>query len=231
MEATMPYEEDRESFFARLQPSMTRRTFSLIKLAYQMAKFNHRWQRRKQTDENGEPIRYFEHLRGVALILIDEVGCCMPAMVIASLMHDSLEDTRDVSEDDLETWFGSYGMEVCRIVRLLSKKPGVNYLERLAALGDWKVLLIKACDRLHNLRSLEGTGESFQRKIATETLEHHLTLLGAMFQTIPTCYMKSAARIMFEMEDLAKKYAPPEIIAKHDAPFPHWSLHRLAFGD
>ena len=220
-------EEDRQSFFSRLDPTMSRRALSFIKLAYQIAKFNHRWQTRKQTDAKGEPIRYFEHLRGVALILIDEIGCQIPEMIIAALLHDLLEDTKNVTEDDLEIWFGEYGMEVCRLVRLLSKKPKVDYLSRLSIFGDWRVLLLKACDRLHNLRSLEGTDQKFQRKIADETLQHYLCLLGHVFTALPLRYIEATARAMFEIERLAEKHASPDLKRPNGERPPHWRFARL----
>ncbi|MFH1047999.1 MAG: HD domain-containing protein [Patescibacteria group bacterium] len=199
-------EENLTTLFDRLTPHFLRRDLSLIKLAYQLAKYNHRWQTRKQTDEHGEPIRYFEHLRGVTLILLDEIGCYWPDMVIAALMHDTLEDTKNVNDTDLEVWFGIYGLEVSRIVRLLSKVPKDGYLERLDTFGDWKVRLIKACDRLHNLRSLAGTEPNFQHKIADETREHYIHLLGEMLQTMPERYLPGALKIMDEIEQLTNFY-------------------------
>ncbi len=79
--------------------------FALIELedeAYSIAKSGHRGQyRRKQTTALGLPVRYFEHLRAAALLLIDEGGeefeslpvLVQATLVIACLYHDLAEDT------------------------------------------------------------------------------------------------------------------------------------------
>lgn len=198
--------ENFAAFFARLENLFSEHDLSLIRLAYQLGKYNHRWQTRKGKDENGAPIRYFEHLRGVALILIDDVGCYRPEMIISALMHDILEDVENVGEHDLYYWFGNYGAEVSRIVRLLSKKPEDGYLDRLRMYGDWKVLLIKSCDRLHNLRSLVCTEPEFQLKTATETRNHYIHLLDTMLPRIPKAYCWAAFDVIEHIEELTDYY-------------------------
>src|SRR4051794_24812158 len=58
-----------------------------INFAYQLAKSAHRGQMRVGKD------RYFEHLRAVTLILLDEVHITDPSIIKAALLHDSMEDT------------------------------------------------------------------------------------------------------------------------------------------
>ncbi len=197
---------------------------SQIKGAYKKAKDCFRGHLRKQTDEQGSPIRYFEHLRGAALILMDDAQCLLPEMIIATLMHDALEDTRDVNEDDLQYWFYPYGWEVLRIVRILSKSPGNDYLRRMRTFGDWKILLVKACDRLHNLRTLDGCTREFQLKQAHETRDHYIHLLAGMIKRMPTCYIPGSLKILDEIEQLTNRYHDdnpwiPETIPEH------WKAH------
>lgn len=50
---------------------------------------------RKELGPDGKPLRYFEHLRRTALILID-AGFTSPDLIITALLHDSIEDSEEV---------------------------------------------------------------------------------------------------------------------------------------
>ena len=76
--------ETRESFFQRLDPYFPPSVLRDVQVAYTLAKFGHRAQTRKELDTEGHPLRYFEHVRRVALILIDEVHIVQREMVPAS---------------------------------------------------------------------------------------------------------------------------------------------------
>ena len=137
-----------------------------VEVAYALAKHAHRAQTRKELDDEGRPLRYFEHLRGTALIAIEELDLVEPEIIISALMHDALEDTRDISAPMLEHLFGA---EVAKIVLLLTKDPKEGYYERLLHWGTEKVWLVKGCDRLQNLRHLKDTTPAFQAKQLAET--------------------------------------------------------------
>lgn len=172
MEAT--HQENRESFFARIQPWMAPSEILDVEFAYMMAKFGHRAQFRKEKNDDGNPIRYFEHVRRVAIILLDELHCRDHQMVCAALLHDTLEDTKDVSAHMLEHLFGS---EVTKTVKLLSKVPKENYYQRLLDLGNQKIWTIKGCDRLDNLRSLQAGSLEFQKKQIEDTRRNIFPML------------------------------------------------------
>lgn len=160
--------ENRESFFARLTPFMAPSELRNIEIAYMMSKYGHRGQTRKELDGNGDPIRYFEHPRRVAIILMDELSVHDPDMICAALLHDSLEDTKDVTEGILEHL---YGANIVKMVKLLSKLPKEGYYDRLMRFGNPAVWIIKCADRLDNLRSLEQTPVEFQEKQVVETTQ------------------------------------------------------------
>lgn len=176
--------ECRETFFKRLEPFFAPSILLDIKLAYILAKHGHRAQFRKETDETGEQIRYFEHVRRVALILFDEARCTRPEMIISALLHDGIEDTRDLTAEMIEHVFGS---EVVSIVKILSKTPKEGYLERFMMCKDWRPFVIKACDRLDNLRSLNGESISkeFRQKQICETREKYIPLFEMMIELTP----------------------------------------------
>lgn len=156
-----------------------------IELAYALAKYWFRAKFRKEIDNEGHEIRYFEHLRRVALILIDEIKLADSKMIIAALCHDSLEDTRseDLAAAQIEKRFGR---DVIWMVKLLSKVPREGYLERLISFGDWRVLILKACDRLDNLRTLHYGSIEFQQKQIKETREKYYPVFNRMVEIAPS---------------------------------------------
>lgn len=91
-----------------------------------LAKFGHRAQLRKEV-VNGVNVRYFEHVRKVALIMLDcncfpkDIVC--PEAIQAALLHDILEDTEDITAEMLELIFGK---EVAFEVMMLTKRKGTS---------------------------------------------------------------------------------------------------------
>jgi len=175
--------ENRETFFQRLKPFFVPSTLLDVELAYTLAKFSHRSQVRKEVDGEGQPVRYFEHIRRVALVLIDEAKIINREMVIASLLHDGMEDTRDLTPAMIEHCFGP---DVTQMVMTLSKVPKDGYLERFYTSTDWRVYLIKACDRLDNVRSLSQASPAFQAKQIAETRDKYYSLFDRMVSLTPT---------------------------------------------
>lgn len=145
-----------------------------VEIAYALAKHAHRWQERKELDSEGHPIRYFEHLRATALVLIDELDVFDHELIITCLMHDSIEDTTDINAPMLEKLFGG---NVARMVKMLTKGPKEGYYDRLHRYADANTLVVKTCDRISNLRTLGGCSPEFQQKQIKETSEVLLPIL------------------------------------------------------
>lgn len=184
--------ENRETFFRRLQPFFGPSTLYEIELAYILSKHGHRAQVRKELDTAGDPVRYFEHVRRVTLILIDEVQCVRAEMVCAAILHDAFEDTREITPGLVERFLGR---EVTSIVKVLSKDPKEGYLDRFAVCTDWRPYLIKGCDRLHNLRSLTNTTPEFQKKQLEETVTKYYRLFDRMVTLAPIEHRDGASRL------------------------------------
>lgn len=198
--------ENRETFFARVQPFFPPSTIRGIELAYYLAKHGHRSQVRKEKDAEGNPLRYFEHVRGVTLILMDEAKCMHPEMIIASLLHDSIEDTRDLTPELIEHAFGT---DVCCIVKTLSKTPKEGYIERLNMCQDWRTLTVKACDRLHNLRSLlaDGVAPEFVLKQTKETMSKYYPIFDKLLELTPRSHLKDISYIRDEVRKTTERCA------------------------
>lgn len=173
----------------------------LIRKAFDIALDAHKDQRRK----SGEP--YIYHPIAVAKIVAKEIG--LGAMSIAcALLHDVIEDS-DYTYEDLKKIFGE---RIASIVNGLTKisimnhqnisVQSENYRKLLLTLSeDFRVILIKIADRLHNMRTLESMTPDKQKKIASETV----------YIYAPMAHRLGLYNIKSELEDLSLKYNNPEV--------------------
>ena len=182
--------ENRATFFARLEPVLAPSDLLDIHLAYTLAKFGHRSQKRKELGPDGLPIRYFEHPRRVAIILMDEVRIIESGLICATILHDCPEDTRDVTPAIIEHCFGP---RVAMTTKILSKTPPEGYLDRFNTCTFWWPYIAKGCDRLDNLRSLPGTKPEFRAKQVNETREKYFPLFDRMMHLVPIKHRERAA--------------------------------------
>ncbi len=154
-----------EIFIKKLKHKVTPGEIELIRRAYEQAKSGHRGQPR----DGGE--RYFEHPKGTALILIDELQIYDSEMIIAALLHDIVEDTWLLSPEAIGDFFG---VRVAYLVSMVTKKKNATpeekqlYLDNIAA-SDEDVRIIKLADRLHNIRSLGTCTRQKQLRQLNET--------------------------------------------------------------
>lgn len=196
--------ENHKSFFDRLVFLSLEDRLD-VELAYALAKYWFRSKYRKELDKDGHKVRYFEHLRRVVLILVDELKLADPKMIITALCHDALEDTKeeDLAGIQIEKRFGK---EVIWMVKLLSKVPPEGYLERLDAFADWRVLLIKACDRLDNLRSLKAGSLEFQHKQIEETRIKYYPIFDKLVSMCSAEHVKRAAYLRDQIHNIADNF-------------------------
>ncbi|MEK7286264.1 MAG: bifunctional (p)ppGpp synthetase/guanosine-3',5'-bis(diphosphate) 3'-pyrophosphohydrolase [Nitrospirota bacterium] len=158
-----------------------------------------------QTRQSGEP--YIHHPLEVAMLLTQL--SLPPSSIIAALLHDLIEDT-PVTCEDIEKKFGK---EVATLVsgvtkigqiefRSLEEKQAENFRKMIVAVAqDFRVLLIKLADRLHNMRTLSALSEEKQKRIAQETMEIYAPLANRL----GIGWMKS------ELEDCALRYLKPDV--------------------
>lgn len=171
----------------------------ILRLAYDFAAEAHRGQFRK----SGEP--YIIHPLYVAYLLAEMKADL--ATITAGILHDVPEDT----ERTLEDLKKEFGTEVANLVKGITKLGKIKYrgLERyrenlkkmfLAMAMDVRVIFIKFCDRLHNMRTLDYLPEEKQQRIAKETLEIYAPIAGIL----------GIWRLKWQLEDLCFKYLYPE---------------------
>jgi GTP diphosphokinase / guanosine-3',5'-bis(diphosphate) 3'-diphosphatase len=196
--------ENHETFFERLKPFFAPSVVRKIELAYMLSKYAHRAQvRRDEIDEQGDPVRYFEHVRRATLIGIDLAKIVRTDTIIPLVLHDTLEDTR-LTPEIIEDCFGA---EVCGIVKVLSKVPKDGYLDRFFVSTDWRPYFCKACDRLDNLRSMTyvPTPVEFRRKQVTETRDKYFRLFDRMVVLTPEEYRDGVRRLRDEVHQVCEE--------------------------
>ncbi len=170
-----------------------------IKNAYAYAKAYHEGQLRK----DGSP--YVTHPLEVAH-LVAELGLDADS-IMAALMHDTIEDT-SATYDEVAHRFNK---KVADLVEGVTKLTRVQYtsveekqMENLrkmlmAMAKDIRVILIKICDRVHNIRTMEYQSERKQREKALETLEIYT----------PIAHRLGMQRMKWELEDRSLKFLDP----------------------
>jgi len=173
----------------------------LIRKAFDIALDAHKDQRRK----TGEP--YIYHPIEVAKIVANEIGLGATSIACA-LLHDVIEDS-EYTYEDLKKIFGK---NIADIVNGLTKisvmnqqnisVQSENYRKLLLTLSeDFRVILIKIADRLHNMRTLESMHPAKQKKIASETA----------YIYAPLAHRFGLYSIKSELEDLSLKYNNPDV--------------------
>ncbi len=181
--------------------SRHRKKVDIITKAFNFAKQAHKGVRRL----SGEP--YIMHPIAVAQIACEEVGLGSTS-ICSALLHDVVEDT-DYTVEDIENIFGS---KIAQIVDGLTKISGGIFGEQASAQAenfkkllltmsdDIRVILIKICDRLHNMRTLQSQPANKQYKIAGETLYIYAPLANRL----------GLYKIKGELENLSFSYEHPE---------------------
>lgn len=172
---------------------------AVIDKAYALAEKAHRGVARK----SGEP--YITHPLNVAALLID-LGLDTES-IAAALLHDVVEDT-EVSLANLKSEFGEEITALVDGVTKLGKitfstmeeQQAENLRKMLLAMSqDIRVMLIKLCDRLHNMRTMDAMPEQKRRDKALETMEVYA----------PIAHRLGMNNVQEELEDHSLQYLDP----------------------
>jgi GTP pyrophosphokinase len=163
-----------------------------------------------QLRRTGEP--YVTHPIAVAGIVAD-LGLDAPT-IAAALLHDAVEDTGVTTQ-----WLAKeFGEQVTAVVDGVTKLDRLEFDSKeaqqaatirkmfIAMAQDWRVLLIKLADRLHNMRTISVMPMARQRSIAQETLDVYA----------PLAHRLGVQQVKWQLEDLSfatlhpKRYAEIE---------------------
>ncbi len=188
-----------EPLLAIVRSNDPRADLALLERAYTTAERCHQGQWRK----SGDP--YITHPLAVTTILA-ELGMTVPTLC-AALLHDTIEDTSYT----LAQLRDDFGGEVAALVDGVTKLDKVKYGDSaqaetirkmvVAMSKDIRVLVIKLCDRLHNMRTLRHVKAETQERKARETLE--------IFA--PLAHRLGMNTIKWELEDLAFSTLHPKV--------------------
>ena len=187
------------SFFKKAKSYLEYKDLKKIQKAYTFAFYSHDGQQRRDGSN------YITHPVEVAAILLELR--MDPDTICAALMHDVLEDC-DVNKGNLRELFGEDVAEIVDGVSKLGKLDITARMDRdannlqkmmLAISKDVRVVLVKICDRLHNMRTIEHLPRSKQIKKSKETIE----LYGPLALRIGMQDIRS------ELEDLAFRCIHP----------------------
>lgn len=204
---------------ASLKRCTNQEEYDLVVKAFDFANEAHKDVRRR----SGEP--YILHPIAVAMIVASDIGLGYQS-ICAALLHDVVEDT-DYTKEDIERHFGK---EISLLVEGLTKikfaldnnDKGIekisqaekheksdktvsaqaeNYKRILLTLNDdFRIVLIKMADRLHNMRTIQYMPEYKREKILSET----------MVVFIPLAHRLGFYLIKTEMENIWLQYKEPE---------------------
>src|SRR5258708_18482962 len=171
----------------------------IVSRAYDYSVRAHEGQKRK----SGDP--YFVHPASVAGI-ITELRLDI-ASICAGLLHDVVEDTlRTLADVEKE-----FGEEVAFLVDGVTKLSKINFTSKedrqaenlpkmvVAMARDIRVLLVKLCDRLDNMRTLDFMGSDAQERIARETMDIYAPLANRL----------GIQAFKSELEDLSFRWLGP----------------------
>ena len=188
-----------EKLVEAIQASGKAYNMEMIQKAYDLANNAHRGVCRR----SGEP--YICHPLAVARLVLD-LGMDTES-IAAALLHDVVEDT-PTTLDDLKAAFGE---EVALLVDGVTKLTKIQFsnIEELQAENlrkmllamsrDVRVMIIKLCDRLHNMRTGDAWPEQKRRDKARETMEVYAPIANRL----------GILNVKEELEDRSLHYLDP----------------------
>lgn len=184
----------------------------LIKKGLFVAYLSHLGQLRKSGQQ------FIIHPVSVAVILSKSGADCHS--IIAGLLHDTVEDT-ELTFDDIEYLFNDDirkivegETKVSKIPKLMRRKkiPNRHCIERakleqnenlrnmfISMADDWRIIIVKLADRLHNMRTLQYMSHEKQIEISKETLN--------LF--VPLAHRLGLWKYKIELEDLSFQFINP----------------------
>ncbi len=168
---------------------------SLLSSAYYLANKAHQGQKRKSGED------YIQHSLHTAYVLT-QIKADINT-VAAGILHDVPEDTKHTLKEIKQ----KFGEDIYNLVKGVTKLGTLKYrgeekyrenLRKMfvAMAKDVRVIFIKFCDRLHNLRTLEALPPNKQNRISKETLEIYAPIAGLL----------GMWRLKWQMEDICFKF-------------------------
>lgn len=126
-------------------------------------------------------------------------------VIIAALLHDTLEDTT-LTRDRIQLVFGSRCLEMVERLTRTKPKTAADTLRNAYQLQDLDTVLIKLCDRRHNLETIEAMRPSKQKLVAEETVRTFVPIaIAADFQELTNELIKLSCHILKPISEYTVK--------------------------
>jgi GTP pyrophosphokinase len=190
-----------EEFLKDAENRLSKKSFSLVKKAFDVAFEAHKDQKRL----SGQP--YIIHPVNVAHIIMVDLFAS-DSMIAAGLLHDVVEDTSYTREDMIR----DFGVDIADMVSGVTKVSKVKNQSKefvamenirrmvMASIQDPRVIQIKIADKTHNMRTIGFQPQEKQIRIAKEVFSVYAPLAGRL----------GIYKIKSELEDLAFQVIYPE---------------------
>ena len=191
-----------ETYFNHLSPWFTETDMEEIHAAYSFSEWGHQ----NQLRDDGTP--YFEHPKAVSLIIFDVLNVKRDwRIVVAALIHDIREDQgRFLTERRIQI---NFQKSTAMTIKFVSKDEHSKeiFMPRLKNCDDWRAILLKLADRIHNMRTLNKCTREKQARQVEETREHFFELCDVLDKIIPKKYRHAVNIARTELKMLCDKYA------------------------
>jgi (p)ppGpp synthase/HD superfamily hydrolase len=214
---------ERESLLRQHEPELAeqlsgclqRRDYWLFEAAYEFAYKVHEGKDR----ESGDP--FISHPVAVVKILL-AWGLCRPAVLIAAILHDTVEEQRKRGRCNLvvpqtdhagATWFLAHvwGKEAAELIMLVTMADWMDkdhglLVADLIHHGDFYASALKLADRLHNTVTLWACDPAKRFRKARETLDFYPDLLAATLRRSPNEYRSAIEQDGHRILAIAQHY-------------------------
>ncbi|MEJ5301741.1 MAG: HD domain-containing protein [Thermodesulforhabdaceae bacterium] len=210
----------------------------LIEKAFELATNLHQGQRRR----SGEP--YIVHPVAVASILAFEFGLRDPELIVAALLHDTIEDVPSMDVISIREQFTDGVAAIvdgCTKIMLDPSKEKRQVQAKthskifLSASNNLGVIIIKLADRLHNMRTLHSLPADKRMRIAKETIDIYVPIAAKLninwlkrelyHQALLWLYPKKSKRILAHIQSVQQNKDVLEIKARLEEHInPHMSV-------
>ena len=209
-----------EDLFHEVQRYSPDADLDVLRRAYEFAERAHEGQKRL----TGEP--FVSHPVAVARILA-EIDSELPTLQ-AGLLHDTVEDSGEVTLGQIEDEFGPV---VSHLVDGVTKLRGLNFRSRVenqaqnfrkmfvAMARDIRVVVIKLADRLHNMRTIDPFAEPKKRSVAEETVRIYA----------PLAHRLGIRHLQWQLEDLSLQVLDPAAYREIQVKVSHTRREREAY--
>ena len=157
-------------FLGYLLGNFTETEITYIRKAFFFARKAHHGKNRL----DGSP--YFNHVVCAALFPLS-LRVYDVDLIVTILLHDTVEESKAISHALLQRLFG---IENANRVLMLTKpknKSGEFYFMSLLGCDDWRVLLAKLFDRLHNQQTISAGKPAWQKRKNKETVRYFPRIL------------------------------------------------------